>query len=204
MKLKKILFSIAVLIFFSLNSSNAFAQSETKQTENVYEITFQTLVGSNAAGEKTDVPPSLAGVVRKLKTVYTNGNYRLTSTYFQRVAQNGTIESRNLINNANGNQDNQTPIFSEWSLSEVKSLPDSKGRNSIQFQSFRFGQRTPVKTSIFNGETGKTSSVVNYEQIALTLNKSAVTENVPTVIGSLPMPSGEIIFIVLSVKSVDE
>jgi len=199
-------FSITAFFFICLLSfSNSFAQTEAKQqAEAVYEIVLQTLVASNNTSVKTDVSPSLSNVLKKLKTTYPFTNYRLTSTYLQRVANTGNIEFKSVTNEANQNQENYAPIFSEWSLVGLRNLPNARGQNSIQFQIFRFGQRVPIRTASYKDESGKLSSVVNYEQIGLTLNKFGLSENVPTVIGSLASANGEVMFLVLTVKPINE
>jgi len=202
----RFLFSITAFFFICLLSfSTSFAQTETKQqAEPVYEIVLQTLAASNNQSEKTGVPPSLANVLKKLKTDYSFNNYRLTSTYIQRIANTGGVEFKSVSSEVNQNQDNYAPVFSEWSLGGLRNFPSSKGQNSIQFQNFRFGQRVPIKTANYTGESGKLSSVVNYEQIGLTLNRFGLTENMPTVIGSLSTANGEIMFLVLTVKPINE
>ena len=201
----KFLFSIIAFFFVCLLSfSTSYAQSETKQLpEPVYEIVLQTLAGSNNQSEKTGVPPSsLASVLKKIKTDYSFTNYRLISTYIQRIANTGGVEFKSVANEPN--QDNNTPVFSEWALGGLRNFPNSKGQNSIQFQNFRFGQRVPIRTASYKDESGKLSSVVNYEQIGLSLNRFGLTENTPTVIGSLSTANGEIMFLVLTVKPINE
>ncbi len=202
----KFLFSIAAFFFVCLLSfSTSFAQTETKQqAEPVYEIVLQTVAASNNQSEKTVMSPSLTNVLKKLKADYSFTNYRLTSTYIQRIANTGGIEFKSVANEANQNQDNYAPIFSEWSLRDLHSFPNSKRQNAIEFQSFRFGQRVPIKTASYAGESGKLSSVVNYEQIGLTLNRFGLTENTPTVIGSLSTANGEVMFLILTVKPINE
>jgi hypothetical protein len=203
----KIAFSIAA--FFSvclLSLTNGFAQTSPtgKQIEPSYEVVLQTLVASNNANNKPDIPQTLAGAVKKLKANYPYSSYRLTSTYLQRVANTGTIELKSVSNQAIPNQERNFSIFSEWTLNNLQTLPDAKGQNSIQFQSFRFGQRIPIITSSVRDESGKTNSVVNYEQVGLTIQRCSLAENVPTVIGSLSTLSpDELMFLVLTVKSAE-
>ena len=201
----KYLFFIVVFSFVCLMGfTSSFAQAESKpQAEPVYEIVLQTLVASNGAGGKAETRPALSAVLKKLKAAYSFTDYRLTSTYIQRIGNTGTVEFKSVTNEANQNQENYAPIFSEWSLGGLRNLPDSKGQNSIQFQSFRFGQRVPIRTASYKDEGGKTSSVINYEQIGLTINRFGLAENAPTVIGSLATGDGEIMFLVLTVKPIE-
>ena len=195
----KIIFTTAAFFIVCLLSlTNSFAQTETKQrqAEPSYEVVLHILTASDTASEKTSIPPTLSNVVKKLKTIYSFSNYRLDSTYLQRVANTGNIEFKSISNEANQNQDNYIPIFSEWTLGGLQSLPNSKGQNSIQFQNFRFGQRVPIRT-----QTG----IFNYEQIGLTMQRFGVPENVPTIVGTLSTTKpNELMFLVLTVNPAQE
>lgn len=197
-KSKTIFTTAAFFIVCLLSLTNSFAQTETKQrqAEPSYEVVLHILTASNTASEKTSIPQTLSNVVKKLKTIYSFSNYRLDSTYLQRVANTGNIEFKSVSNEANQSQDNYIPIFSEWTLGGLQSLPNSKGQNSIQFQNFRFGQRVPIRT-----QTG----VFNYEQIGLTMQRFGVPENVPTIVGSLStVKPNELMFLVLTVNPAQE
>ncbi len=203
----KNVFSIAA--FFSvclLSLANCFAQTPTtrNQIEPSYEVVLQTLIASNTANNKSDIPQTLVGAVKKLKANFSYSNYRLGSTFYQRVANTGTFELKSVSNEAIPNQERNFTIFSEWTLGYIQTLPNAQGQNSIQFQNFRFGQRVPVITSNFKDESGKTNSVVNYEQIGLTIQRCSLAENMPTVIGSLStLKPDELMFLVLTVKSAE-
>jgi len=203
----KIAFSIAA--FFSvclLNFVNCFAQTppNRNQIEPSYEVILQTLVASNTANNKSDIPQTLSGAVKKLRANYLYSNYRLGATFYQRVANTGTIELKSVSNETIPNQERNFSVFSEWTLNNLQTLPDAKGQNSIQFQSFRFGQRIPIITSSVKDENGITNSVVNYEQVGLTIQRCSLAENVPTVIGSLStLKPDELMFLVLTVKSAE-
>ncbi len=195
----KIAFLITAFLFVCLSSlTNSFAQTENqpKQAEPSYEIVLQVLIASNNATGKSTVPQTLSNVVKKLKTNYSFSDYRLTSTYLERVTNAANFEFKSVSGATGQNQENYVALFSEWSLGVLRSLPNEKGRNLIQFQGFRFGQRVPVKTS---------AGVVNYEQIGLTLQKLSLPENIPTVVGSLSTSKlDEMMFLVLTVKPVEE
>lgn len=146
----KIAFSI--IAFFSvclLSLTNGFTQTSPtgKQIEPSYEVILQTLVASNNANNKSDIPQMLIGAVKRLKANYPYSNYRLGETFYQRVANTGALELRSVSNEIIPDQERSYSIFSEWTLNNLQNLPDAKGQNSIQFQSFRFGQRIPIITS---------------------------------------------------------
>lgn len=203
----KISFPIAAFLFLCLFSlTNSFAQTEApqRQAEPSYEVVLHILTASNAAADKNSVPPALSNVVKNLKNTYAFSNYKLTSTYLGRIANTGNFEFKIVSNEANQNQENYVPVFSEWSLVALRNFLNEKGQNSIQFQSFRFGQRVPIRTASLKDESGKTSNIINYEQIGLTMQKFSVPENVPTTVGSLSTAKpDELMFLVLTVKPVE-
>jgi len=191
----KFIFSTAAFLFVCLlGVTNARAQASNEpQAKTSYEVILQVITASNNPIDKSSVPQSLSGVIKKLKNTYSFSNFRLDSTYLQRTS--GSIEFKSVSNTLNQNQENFTPIFSDWSLVGIKSFPDVQGKNSIQFQSFRFGHRVPIKTS--NG-------VINYEQVGIVLQSFGLSENVPTVVGSLSTAKpDELMFLVLTVKAAE-
>lgn len=196
-KLKIISATAAFFVVFLLSLTNTFAQTQTKpQAEPSYDVVLHILAASNNSGDKSSVPATLSNVVKKLKTVYSFANYRLDSTFLQRVANNGSFDFRSIDNTPTQNQENRPQSFFEWSLVGLQSLPNASGQNLIQFQSFRFGQRVPIKTS---------TGVFNYEQIGLTIQRFSMSENVPTIIGSLSTSkSDELTLLVLTVKPAQE
>ena len=201
----KTVFSIAAFFFVCLcGLTNSFAQNPIKQAEPSYEVVLQVLIASDTATDKSAaVPQALSNVVKKLKTNYSFSNYRVASTYFQRVANTGDMQFKGVSNEPN--QDIYAPVFSEWSFGQLINMPDSKGQNSISIQNFRFGQRVPVKTANFNGESGKSNSVLNYEAVGLTMQKLSLPLNTPTTIGNLSASKpDEMMFLVLTIKPVEE
>ena len=205
----KIAFSIAAFFAVCLLSlTNLFAQTPPVkfQASANYEVVLQTLIGSNNASNKSDAAQTLSDVVKKLKANYSYSNYRLNSTFLQRIADGGTIDFKTFsAGEDSANKVPNAPSFSVWTLSRLESLPNAKGQNSIQFQGFRFGQQVPVEIQTSKDENGKTNSSFNYEMVGLTLQKFSLIENAPTVIGSISTSKpDELLFLILTVKSVDE
>ncbi len=197
----KILFPTALVCLLSLTNIFAQTQNQPRQADTSYEVVLHILTASNNPAGKSSVPQSLSNVVKKLKTIYSYSNYNLDSTYLERIANTGNLEFKSVSNELDQNQENYAPIFSEWTLGGLQTLPNEQGKNSFQFQSFRFGQRVPVKTGVVKDAAGKTSSVVNYEQVGLTMRSLSLPENVPTIVGSLSTSKpDELIFLVLTVK----
>lgn len=203
-------FIVSVAAFFLaclLNLTNSFAQVPTnQQTQPSYEVVLQVLNASNNVADKSNavVPQTLSSVVKKLKTNYTFSNYRLSLTYLQRVANTGNLEFRGVSNEPN--QDVYVPIFSEWSIRQLLTLPDARGQNSITIENFRFGQRVPVRNGAsLTDQNGKSSAVINYEHIGLTMGRLNLPVNTPTVIGNLSTSKpDEVMFLILTVKPAQE
>ena len=196
-KLKIISTTATFFVVFLLSLTNTFAQTQPKpQAETSYDVVLHILTASNNSGDKSTVPATLSNVVKKLKTVYSFANYRLDSTFLQRIANNGNIEFRGIDNTSIQNQENSPQTFLDWTINGFQSLPNTNGQNLIQVQNFRFGQRVPIRTS---------DGGINYEQIGLTIQRFSMSENVPTIIGSLSTSNpNELTLIVLTVKPAQE
>ena len=132
------------LFLLALSVTNSFAQTETKQppAEPCYEVVLQILIASNNSSEKNVIPPALSNVVKKLKTLYAFSDYRLATTFLQRTSN--SLEYKSLLNDFGQIGDKNAPVFSEWSLRNLRNSPNSNGRSTIQFESFRFGARIPI------------------------------------------------------------
>jgi hypothetical protein len=133
------------LFLCALCAANVFAQTDNKppQADPCYEVVLQILVASNNPGEKSSLPPTLSNVVKKLKTNYSFTDYRLSTTFLQRTSS--SVEYKSLLSDFTGLKDNNAPVFSDWALRNLRSLPSAAGRNAIQFESFRFGARVPKR-----------------------------------------------------------
>ena len=187
-----------------LSVSNSFAQTNSKpiQAEPCYEVILQLLTASNNVAEKNSVPTALSNVVKKLKTNYNFTEYRLTTTFLQRTSD--SIEYKSLLNDFIQNQDKNMPVFLDWTMRNLQTMPNDQGRSVIQFETFRFGARIPVITGNVKDESGKLSPITNYEQIGITTTRSSLYENEPTVIGSLATAKpDELMFLILTVKPVE-
>jgi hypothetical protein len=204
MKLSKHIVKITFLLaLFAL--PGALAQNETKSptADPCYEVVLQIVAASNNPADKRPaLTPELAGVVKKLKTVYAFSDYRLTTTFLQRTSN--SIEYKSLLNDFNRPGESSMPVFSEWSLLSLRNLPDAQGRGLIQFERFRFGARVPIPAQTARDEYGKSLTAVNYESIGVTSFKFTLRENEPTVIGSLAgAGSDELMFLVLTVRKTE-
>jgi hypothetical protein len=190
---------LCLLVF---SAANVFAQSETKppQAERCYEIVLQVLIASNNPSSSAAVPATLTNAVKKLKTLYAYSDYRVSATFLQRTSNN--VEYKSLLNDFNQNSDRAFPVFSDWQLRGLRNLPNAQGRNTLQFEVFHFGARVPVITGI-RDDSGKTAAI-NYESIGITTSKFSLSENEPTIVGSLSTSKpDELMFLVLTVKPVE-
>ncbi|MEP6849589.1 MAG: hypothetical protein ABI999_12095, partial [Acidobacteriota bacterium] len=97
--------------------------------------------------------------------------------------------------------DSDTPTFLEWSLGGLRTSTNDKGRMIFQAEPFRFGARVPVRGTNMIGDGGKLASITNYESIGVTVNRVSLSENTPTLIGTLSLPkTAGTIFLVLTIK----
>ncbi len=194
------------LCFFSL--INASAQTDVRTTqiaEPSYEVVLQLVTGSNDAAQKNNLPVNLAAVTKNLTNNFSFSNYSLSDTYIGRVANTGSIDYKTISGSFGQTKDSQTPVFLDWTFQSLKNAPNGKGQNTIQIQQFRFGARVPVVTAMLKDENGRSNPVVSYEAIGLNLRTVSLAENSPTLIGTLPtQKTGETIFLVLTVKTIDE
>ncbi len=190
------------LFIFVLSAGCVFGQDRKEpQADPCYEVILQILVASNSASEKSSLPPSLSNVVKKLKINYSYSDYRLSTTFLQRTSN--SVEYKSLLSDFTGLKDNNAPVFSEWSLRNLKNLPTAAGRSAIQFDGFRFGMQIPVVSSS-REENGKTVPSIIYHSTGISTTRFNMSESEPTIIGSLTTSKpDELMFLILTVKPVD-
>lgn len=206
MNTTKITNFMLVLSLLLIASVGAFGQSDPRsQVESSYDVTLQLVIGSNEAGQGIEMPASLSSMSHQLKGSMPFANYRVAGTFLGRVYQGGNFEYKSMSNIFGESADLRSQSFQEWSLVNLRGLPTAKGGHGFQAQVFRFGARVPVATGAsVKDEIGKSTPIVNYESIGLTLAKIGVAENVPTLMGTLSLPGANgTIFLVMTVKSVD-
>lgn len=201
---KSKIFFLSIFVFF-VGLSGVFAQNEAEKiAQPNREIILQVLVASNAAAGKTNLPPSLANVTKKLGSVYSFTNYRMAMTYFGRIADRGNLDYRGIADNVLQNQSAERPVFLDWSLTGMRILPNAENQMVAEFQVFRYGMRVPVVAGAFNMESGQINQATNYEPTGLTIHRFNVPENTPTVIGTMMLPrTDETVFLVLTVNSIN-
>lgn len=177
----------AFFIVFCL--SGIYAQQPPKKTaEPSFEVILQTVVASNNAVEKSAVSQSLSGIVKKLKSDFSFSDYRLTSTFMQRVLNKGSFEFKS-VNYDDGQPEPKTIAYTEWRITDLQNLTDENGIDLIQIQGFRLSQRLPIKSN---------------EQVGLTTSFSLM-KNTPTIVGYVTISNrGELTFLILTVKPTEK
>lgn len=186
---------LALVAFFvyCFSSTSALAQTPppARASEPSFDIVLQTVVASNDAGGRSDLAPSLSGIVRKLKTDFPFSNYRLSSASIQRVSNRSGVSSKNITFTPEKN----FAVYSTLNFDSLEVLTDENGQEMFQVRRFNFSQQLPITNSI---------GAINYETINLSGNFSLV-RNVPTVIGSLStLKPDELMFLILTIKAAEK
>ncbi len=164
--------------------------------EKSYDAELLLVIGSND-GARGYLPSNLTPVLKQIRSNFDFSSYRVASTFVGRVANTGSFEYKSVGSIFGRDSDTYPRSFLEWSLSNLRSSSSPGGQPSLQADSFRFGARIPVPT----GGTS-TEPTYSYESIGLNLAKAGVSENVPTLIGTLNLPgAGGVIFLVMRVRS---
>jgi len=185
----KLIFSILGLSIFVLASSLPIrAQGDPRPVEPSYDAVLQIVIGGDDKANMP-LPQNLAAVAKQLKANYPYPEYKLANTYVGRIAVNGNLENKSISNVFGQTQQGDTPSFWEWGLGGLRASPTAGGRNDLAFNMFRFGARIPVRTGNVKDASGNTQSIFNYENIGLNTGRLTVTENTPTLIGSLALPN---------------
>ena len=187
-------FALPFLIF--LVTSMASAQSDpAQQPEPTYELSLQVVIGSNEPGPGTNLPQSLSGISRQLKSNFSFSNYRLATTFLGRISNNGNLEYKSISNILGQEAASDSQTFLDWSIVNLRSMP-----RGFQARTFRFGARVPVQTGTGLGE----KVVTNYESVGLNMTTLGLPANTPTLLGtvSLPKTSGTI-FLVATIRPTD-
>ena len=198
-QLKSIFTSVFVLCLIVISSAALYGQ----QVEPSYEISLQLVIGSSDTADRSELPTELAAVSRQLKRRYSFASYKVATTFLGRISNTGTFQYQSVANISGKEYTPGSPTFLDWSVSEFRSMPTSKGQTGFQAQSFRFGAKVPVVTGA-REEAGKSSPIINYESIGLSLNKIGLSENVPTLIGTINLPgTSGTICLVMTVRSAD-
>lgn len=198
-KILSIIFVAAVVVF---GGRISFAQGESKSArESSYEAMLYVVLGSDEAAQGAELPKSLSPVTKQLRDNFAFGNYRLLNTYVGRVANNGSLEYKSVSSLPGPERELDSPSFLEWQLNGLRSSDATVGNDLLLMQMFRFGARVPIKITASEG--GKTSQGINYESVGLNVNRLSLTQNSPTLIGTITLPrTAGTVFLVLAIRPV--
>ena len=191
----------SILVYGLITASAAFAYGQ--QVEASYNVSLNLVIGSNDGATRTELPAELAAVAKQINSSFQFSNYRIANTLIGRISNGGTFQYQSVANMSDKEPLPVSPTFLDWSLVNLRNMPNATGQVAFQAQSFRFGARVPVVTGSHE-ENGKTTPNINYESIGLSLQKIGLSENVPTVVGTLTLPgTSGTIFLIMTVRSAD-
>lgn len=199
----KIINSILLLVVAMIfGGHSVLAQSNSSAGEKSYESTLYVLIGSDDDAQRGDIPKSLDSVSKQMRSDFPFKNYRLVNTYYGRLASNGSLDYKSLSSLKNVSSELDSPTFLDWQLANFRAEPMGSGGELLSVQLFRFGARVPIVVAQPSQSDGKMVPLTNYESVGLTLNRLTLTENRPTLIGtiSLPRTTGTV-FLVLVIKA---
>jgi hypothetical protein len=154
------------------------------------------LIAGTTQPREGKIPASLDPVVKQLRETLPFRNYSLETTLVNRVRNGGNLSLSWFIGPLpNLSASNRPPIFDEFSIAQLKLLPDGNGGQKIQLLRFSFGSRIPIQTGT------NLAPVFNYDYVGLKTDIS-VREGEPAVVGTLlnAGSSGEAIVLAVLVK----
>ena len=179
------------------------ARAEARRDEVNHDVQLYLLAASNEPGDRGNVPQSVEGVLRQLRATLPFSNYRLATTFLNRVRDGGTLEVSG-VGGAPllaGPSNSASPAFFRFNLQRVRLLAGADGQPFIQVEKLHFGLKIPVQTASVGGEGGKPSyPVIQYQDTGISTEMS-VREGVPTVVGTMTSSQpGEAFILVVTLK----
>ncbi len=193
-------FALSLIVAGALTASG---QTDIKQIEPSYDLTLQLVVGSNDASRPGELPANLTAASKQLRSTFAFTNYRLANTLVGRVSNKGTFQYESTANIFGQDTDPHSQTFLDWSVANLRSMPNAKGQMGFEAQAFRFGARVPVVMGV-KDEGGKMTPNIAFEPIGLKFDRVGLPENTPTMIGTLNLPgTGGTIFLFITIRSAD-
>lgn len=159
------------------------------------------LIAGTTQPREGKIPASLDPVIKQLRETLPFRSYSLETTLVNRVRNGGNLSLSWFIG-AHPSTSNRPPIFDEFSIAQLKLLPDGAGGQKVQLLRFSFGSRIPIQTSTNIAASGTNSApVYNYDYVGLKTDIS-VREGRPAVVGTLlnASSSGEALVLVVLVR----
>ncbi|HTH50916.1 MAG TPA: hypothetical protein VL501_03225 [Pyrinomonadaceae bacterium] len=184
-------FALSLIALLSIAAS-----AQQPDADRNYDITLQLIIGSNEPGSKGEVPANLGPITKQIRSSFDFAGYRLASTFLGRIANNGNFDYNSVASIDGKDLSSAVPTFLDWSIHDLHAMPGGKG---LQAQGFRFGAKVPVVV----GDAAKGQGV-NYENLGVGLNRMGLSENTPTLIGTLHLPGTTgTIFLVMTIRPTD-
>lgn len=169
-------------------SPSATTPADARREEVNHDVQLYLLAASNEPGGRGGVPASLDGVIRQLRAALPFSNYRLASTFLNRVRDGGSLEVSGVGGGsplAAGAANPNSPTFFSFNLTNVKLITGGGDQPFIRVSRLRFGLKVPVQTATVGGEGGKPSyPVLQYQDTGISTEVS-VREGTPTVVGTM-------------------
>lgn len=150
-----------------------------------HDIQLYLLATSNEPAGAGNTPAALGDVLRQLRAALPFPNYRLATTFLNRVRDGGTVEVSGVGGTplSAGAANSTSPTFFSFSLNNVRLLAGEQP--FIRVSRLRFGLKVPVQTANVAGDGGKGSyPVIQYQDTGISTEMS-VREGVPTVVGTM-------------------
>ena len=187
----------AVLVFVGVLA--AFGQNEPRPGGQNYQVSLQFVMGSNEGG-KGELPAGLSGIARELKSNFGFSNYRVAGTLLGRVGSSGSYEYKSISNIFGVESASAMPTFLEWTLQGLHGVTTAKG-TALEGATFRFGARVPISTP---REEGSKAMNVSYENVGVTAQRFGLSENTPTLVGTLSLPNTPgTVFLVVTARAIE-
>lgn len=199
-KIKLLIVSIGVSGVLFLLPVLGFGQAAADSN---YEITMQLLMGTNeTSATKSSLPANLSALSQQLRAKIGYSNFRLAGTIIGRMANRGNLEYKSYSDLFG--QDPKFRTSLELMVGGLKGTLTDKTPAGVDIETLRFNATVPVVVGFRRDDAGKDQPTVNYDRISFTLSKLALSDNSPTLIGTLDTPNGnEMIFLVVTVKTLD-
>ena len=197
--------ALLILAMAGFSAQQAFAQAlpETAGDDQKNLDLELYLIAGTTQPREGKIPASLDPVIKQLRETLPFRNYSLETTLVNRVRNGGNLSLSWFIGaHPSTSTSNRPPIFDEFSIAQLKLLPDGNGGQKVQLLRFSFGSRIPIQTSTNIAASGTNSApVYNYDYVGLKTDIS-VREGQPAVVGTLlnASSSGEALILVVLAK----
>jgi hypothetical protein len=194
---------LSILMLFCFASSSAAQSTKEISMEEInHEVQLYLLIASRDSTNSLPLPSTMEPVVTQLKATLPFANYRLATSFLNRVRDGGDLNVSGVgspLTPIPTNSNN--PTFYNFGLKDVRINNGANGRTYIRVKHFSFGLRVPVVSAITPGEGGKAGyPVVNYEQTGINTEMS-IGEGVPTIVGTLTTSQpNEVFVLVISIQ----